>query len=623
MNEPIKQTNSLINQNQDDNPFQRKDEYYFKPLFDDYAISTAYIKMRDGVKIALTLCLPKGLSPIDKIPTLLHQTRYQRTHHLRIPFRWVWNETVNIYPKTELFTANGYAVVYVDVRGCGASYGFRLGPFSEDEVKDGSDIVDWIINQPWSNGNVVSNGISYAGFTAEWLATNNHPAVKSVMAGHNGWDPFFDMILPGGCFNTKFIQFWSFYGKQLDENIQKQMKMLIPIRWMLFKGVKYIHSDTDYTQLKEAIQDHSRNQSVFDIISKVNYRDDVIRIENSKKKMETSFKSRSLYQYQHKLQKLNIPIYSWASWLDANFADVVIERFLNLRNPQIGIIGDWNHGAHLPANPFYPSRPEVVPSPHERIKTEISFFNRILKGDGLKGKTIYYYTMGEERWKKTQTWPPLGHTFQRWYFQENDSLTTDEPQEKNGADEYKINFRTGTGLFNRWMAPAALPIDYSHRTKEDKKLLTYTSPPLENDLEITGNPIITLYLSSTHDDGAVFVYLEDVDDEGNVVYLTDGNLRVIHRKISLETPPYKTLIPYHTFLKKDALPLVPNEVSEIKFGLHATSVLIRKGHRIRVAIAGADKGVFMRYPAKGKPIIAIQRNNKYPSLIEIPIIHKE
>ena len=219
-----------MDQNQDANPFEQRDEYYFQPRFEDFSVSSTYITMRDGVKIALTICLPKGLSPGDKIPALLYQTRYHRTHHLRLPFRWIWNETVDHYPKTELFTANGYACIYVDVRGCGASYGFRLGPFSEEEVKDGCDIADWIINQPWSDGNVVSSGISYTGFTSEWLATNNHPAVKSAMTGHSGWDPFVDMILPGGCYNTAFIQLWSFYGKQLDQNVMKQMNMLMAFR---------------------------------------------------------------------------------------------------------------------------------------------------------------------------------------------------------------------------------------------------------------------------------------------------------------------------------------------------------------------------------------------------------
>jgi hypothetical protein len=609
-----------INQNMKVNPFQQKDEYYFQPIYEDFSVTSTYIPMRDGIKIAATICLPKGLSSEDKLPALLYQTRYLRTHHLRLPYRWVWKETVDHFPKTELFTANGYACVYVDVRGCGASYGYRQSPFSEDEVKDGSDIVDWIIDQPWSDGKVVSNGISYTGFTAEWLGTNNHPAVKSVMMGHSGWDSFIDIIFPGGCFNTAFIQLWSFYGKQLDKNSMKEIKILMPFRWLLMKGVKQVHSDVDFSQLIGAKKDHLKNLYVYENISEVNYRDDVVKLENIE--YERMFDARSIYKYQHKLQKLNIPIYSWASWLDANFANVEIYRFLNLANPQVVIIGDWNHGAHLPANPYYPSRESVIPNEHERIKSEIRFFNRCLK-EGIKGKSIYYYTMGEEQWKKSIIWPPEGHNLQKWYLQEDNLLIKKEPQNSDGADDYKINFRATTGIFNRWMGPAGTPIDYSNRTKADKRILTYTSLPLENDIEITGNPIITLYLASTHDDGAIFVYLEDVDEKNNVIYLTDGNLRLIHRKISKDLPPYKTMIPYHSFLKKDAAPMIPNQVSEIKFGLHLVSALVRKGHRIRIAISGADKDTFMRYPAEGKPIITIQRNKKYSSFIEIPTIKKD
>lgn len=600
------------------NPFQKRDEYYFRPIYEDYSISSIYIPMRDGVKIAATICLPKGLPEGKKIPTLLYQTRYQRTHHLRIPYRWAWKETVDHYPKTELFTANGYACIYVDVRGCGASHGFRHTPFSEEEIKDGSDIVDWIINQSWSDGNVVSNGISYTGFTCEWLATNNHPAVKAVMPGHSGWDSFIDIIFPGGCFNTKFIELWSFYGKLLDKNRTSELKVLLPLRWLLIKGIKPVQGDTEYSQLKEAIKNHRKNLYVYDNIQEIVFRDDVIKL--GKEEHEVMFAARSLYRHQDALQKLDIPIYSWASWLDANFANVVIARFLNLDNPQVGIIGDWNHGAHLPANPFHPERTSVTPSPHDRIKAEISFFNRCLR-EGITGKIIYYYTMGEEKWKKTHAWPPAGHQLKKWYFQEDNLLTKEKPEDMDGADDYKISFRTSTGLFNRWMAPAGLPIDYTGRKREDKKSLLYTSLPLEEDLEITGNPIITLYLASTHEDGAIFVYLEDVDDKGNVTYITDGNLRLIHRKLSSENPPYKMPIPYHSFLKKDALPLVPHEIAEIKIGLHATSALIKKNHSIRMSIAGADKMTFKRYPAEGKPTISVYRNNKYASHVELPCIY--
>ena len=153
-------------------------------------------------------------------------------------------------------------------------------------------------------------------------------------------------------------------------------------------------------------------------------------------------------------------------------------------------------------------------------------------------------------------------------------------------------------------------------------MLVYMSSPLKEDVEITGYPIITLFLNSTHEDGAIFVYLEDMDELGNVIYITEGQLRLIHRKVSLESPPYKILIPYHSFNKRDALPMVPGEIAEITFALLPTSVLIRHKHRIRIAIAGADKDTFARIPSEGTPTISISRNKIHASFIDLPVIRK-
>ena len=81
--------------------------------------------------------------------------------------------------------------------------------------------------------------------------------------------------------------------------------------------------------------------------------------------------------------------------------------------------------------------------------------------------------------------------------------------------------------------------------------------------------------------------------------------------------------PYHSFKRKDSLPLIPGEVAEITFGLLPTSVLIRKGHKLRIAIAGTDKDTFRRYPDEGTPTITINRDNTHASFIDIPVIANE
>jgi len=253
----------------------------------------------------------------------------------------------------------------------------------------------------------------------------------------------------------------------------------------------------------------------------------------------------------------------------------------------------------------------------------MNFFDQCIHGDGIQGKILYYYTIVEEAWKKTMTWPPKGCNYQKLYFSDNFTLSKEIPNEENSKDDYKINYRSSSGRFNRWWALLGLPIIYDKRAKEDERLLTYNSAPFTEDTEITGQIIACLYISSTHDDGAIFAYIEDVDDEGNVTYITDGEFRVIHRKISLNQPPYKTLIPYHSFLEKDASPLIPGEIAEIKFGLHVTSVLIKKGHKLRIAIAGCDKDTFSRYPTEGRPTISVYHSKNHASYIDIPIIQND
>jgi putative CocE/NonD family hydrolase len=256
----------------------------------------------------------------------------------------------------------------------------------------------------------------------------------------------------------------------------------------------------------------------------------------------------------------------------------------------------------------------------------LRFFDYYLRGidNGvMKEKVLVYYTMGEEKWKTTNAWPPLGSTTQRWYLSENNTLSQSPSKTKSGEDTYTVDFEATTGKTNRWHTQlGGTAVIYPNRAEEDHKLLTYTSLPLADDTEITGHPIVTLYLTSTATDGAFFVYLEDVDETGRVIYITEGQLRAIHRKVSTDPPPYSLLVPYHSFKKKDTMPLVPGEIAELTFGLLPTSVLIKKEHRIRIAISGHDKDTFTRIPAEETPVITVARNKSHASFVDLPIIER-
>jgi putative CocE/NonD family hydrolase len=139
-------------------------------------------------------------------------------------------------------------------------------------------------------------------------------------------------------------------------------------------------------------------------------------------------------------------------------------------------------------------------------------------------------------------------------------------------------------------------------------------------VEISGSPTVVLEVASTATDGAFFAYLEDVGPDGHVTYLDEGELRAINRKqMDLHERPYNSPCPASGSSRHNAQPLVPGEPAELKICMWPTSILLRKGHQIRVALAGADAGTFRRYPPVGDVTWTVYRQNGLGSYLELPM----
>lgn len=211
----------------------------------------------------------------------------------------------------------------------------------------------------------------------------------------------------------------------------------------------------------------------------------------------------------------------------------------------------------------------------------LRFFDEHLgqRNSGLASEPrVRYFTMGEGRWKAASTWPPAATT-RRFYLASGRMLTDAAPQDDRAADEYRVDVTAGTGEHSRWRTQVAIgeAVRYPERSGADRKLLTYTSAPLVSPLEVTGHPMVTLFVSSTADDANLFVYLEDVDTRGRIAYVTEGLLRAACRPISALPPPYRQDVPYRTFNRGDAKPLIAHEITELTFDLVPTSYLVRGG----------------------------------------------
>ena len=567
-----------------------------------------YLPMEGGVQLAVDLHLPKNRDG-RKLPTILRTTRYARSVDLRFPanlFIWPGKDMV------KRFIANGYACVDVDARGSGASSGKRIGPSGPQEVKDMNRVVDWIIENEWSNKKVGATGISYVGTTSEMILVNKHPNVLAVAPRFSYFDPGIDIARPGGIRLASFTEEWS----KLNQNLDKNKPGRTFLERLMVRGLNPVDQPGGRADLRRFVRNRAHNWDP----------DKAARAQPfpyGEWPPDPSLTSKNFgpVGYLESMRQSGAAIYSYGGWFDGAYPRSVINRFLAFYtegSPHKMILGPWNHGGTHHASPHVQQD-----TGFDQFAELLRFFDYHLKGEptGIEDDPpIRYYTMGEERWKTAASWPPRGVQPVRLHLN-RDKRLTHEPTQWFGYNVYRVDPNTGTGSKTRWNTLIGRKeVTYDDRRKQGERMLVYQSDPIKEDMEVTGHPVITLYLASNIPQSQFFVYLEDVDREGQVDYVTEGQLRAIHHQVSTDPPPYQRIGPYHSYLEEDAKPLKPGQVTKITFDLIPTSYLFKKGHQIRIAIAGVDKDHFETQDQI--PTWNIQWSPEHPSHIELPVMQK-
>ncbi len=571
---------------------------------------SCYVAMKDGTRLAVRYSLPAELKAGERIPAVIETTRYVTENQRSLILKAILNLKIAKEVSDgikEAFINSKYAFVRVDARGSGSSFGAMTMEFSREQINDMGQVIDWIASQPWSNGKVGSFGISYSGNTAELAAVTKHPALQAAALINSDFDVFSQSVAPGGIPNDYLVTNWYDEIARMDSNNTKNL---------FFRGTAPVDGDRGKKLLKQAINEH-KTINISDALKNVTYADDILTEGYTADSM-------SPYKYRKEIEQSKVPYYVRVGWMDAGTVNGAIERFLTYSNAQTLVIGPWSHAGRYFYDPFLTSSENSKQLLSAQMQDVTDFFDGYLKTEANTlpgmGNLIRYYTFGEGKWKTTDTWPVKGFDKRTLYFSQNNSLKETKPVDAEGADVYKVDLTATTGNSNRWMTNlGGGEIFYPNRAEEDKKLLTYTSDALAYDTEITGVPAVTLNLSSNVDDGAFFTYLEDVAPDGKVTYITEGELRALHRKTANSDLGHTVLDPAHSYKKADGELLKPGENAELKISMYATSVLIKKGHKIRVTIAGADTSNFSRIPEIGEPVINVQRNSILSSFIELPM----
>jgi hypothetical protein len=574
--------------------------------------------MRDGVRLAIDVHVPQGFGLPDRMPAMLRQTRYLRSLSPKGPLGQLVTGEFDLYRSTrKTFLRAGYVWIDVDVRGTGASTGAWKAPWFEDEVRDGADLVNWIIAQPWSNGRVGSLGISYDGTAAEMLLVNNHPAVRAVAPMFSLYDVFADVAFPGGVHLAWFTQAWSRYNGALDRSAfseawvtslrliarvaandpspQGGARILSALGSMdesLFKKLAAVALETTIAGGRSAdghyrapnAEELSARLANLDVHAgalKLVFRDDTGLVPTI---ADTTIDDFSPHKYRSEITSSGAAIYSYSGWRDGAYQASAVRRYSEIKSPGARLtLGPWVHSGKLRIH----AGALATPAEFDHDAELLDFFEQHLK-DAPEDKSrlpIRYFRMGDEKWLPASTWPPLGTTVSSLYATQDRRLSPESPA-VGPVIEQPVDSTVGTGERSRWRSLLSLvPGDYPDRRERDQRLLCFDSDPLPSPLAVAGSPRVIAHVAWS-DPGAarLFAYLEEVTADGQVIYVTEGQLLAMHRgKTEAEKP---------TFRRADAQPVIANEVVTLAIDLLPIAYLFRTGSRVRLALSAADADHF-------------------------------
>jgi uncharacterized protein len=588
--------------------------------------SALYVPMSDGVKIAADIWVPENMKSGEKLPVITEMTRYWRAPAMGWAARGLYGLGLagdDLPLDAKHFNKKRFIYMYIDARGTGASGGNRPSEWSPKEISDYGEIIRWAARQSWSNGRIGANGVSYSGNTAELVASLGEPALKAVAPGYDDFDPLLLNSMPGGAYNTGFTTLWSNAVKALDANdVCAAMEVSGIVCWLtktMAPGVKLIDSDKSGAIFSEILKTRKSTPPI-EVLKGTIYRDEIggnaqgLRAEDI-----------SPYSPARKalLEKYKIPMLIFAGWIDSGSGEGALRRFATFNSPQEVYLGMFAHGGSFDTDPLAPPDGPLGMSEEKQRDILTAFFEKYLRSEPLNPmteKVLHYFTAGERSWKTTRTWPISGTTSTPFYFDKDQKMSPVQPV-SDGSDKYVVNFDAYIGKNTRYHTQnGGIDVLYPDRKIHDRNLLVYDGPALENPITITGTPIVSVNMSSTHSDGLIIAYLEAVSPNGDVKYITEGVLRFVHHKETTEKTPYQEFGVTRSFMKKDGAPLTPGQITNIRIPMYATSIKIPKGYKIRIAIAGAAKDLFNRYPEKENPTWIVSRSKALPSSVTLPIV---
>jgi len=496
------------------------------------------VPMRDGICLAADCYLPS----LDmSYPVILQRSPYSITSG-RNAAGLDWCK-------------RGFAFVCMDCRRKSHSEG-EWNPVYQ-ELNDGYDTLDWISKQPWCNGNIGMIGGSYSATTQMFAAASGHPALKAIAPSAMGENQY-DSYYTNGVLELSFKPSWligSMYPAGKSPKMKPNWKEIIK---------------------KVPVADFDK----FAGMSCPRWHDIVGHPWRGAERWEKL----ALHNYAENIRSA---FFITTSYFDLLGRDGIGVYTKLINNPNISEffkkhsflrIGPWGHGVNMKEGAYTFGADSLVTE-----NLEIDFLTSILtekeaETDRLPGR-ICYFTMGENKWHFTDSWPLPDTDYVNYYLEsENDArtlhgngrLSLEAGHGKSASDSYTYDPENPCPSCGGRMVGAGGQRDQSE-IEQRSDVLVYTSQKLSENLTVTGNVCLILFFSSSAPDTDFTAKLVDVYPDGRPMSICDGIQRVCWRN-GVSEP---------CFLKK-------GEIYEMKMDIDFTSYQFKTGHAIRLEISSSN-----------------------------------
>ncbi|MDQ6707049.1 MAG: CocE/NonD family hydrolase, partial [Acidobacteriota bacterium] len=407
----------------------------------------ARIPMRDGVRLAANIFRP-GTSA--RVPAILVRTPYGK------------GESISVNYQT--FVDHGYAIVAQDVRGRYESEGV-FAPLRQ-EPADGGDTLNWIAKQPWSDGNIGMMGGSYLGICQWKAATLNNPHLKAIFPAFCGDDDYRDRFYStGGAMKLGSRLLWisqNLRGADFRPPDFSRFIWTLPVR-----RADIAATGVPSEMYREAL-DHPADDVFWQSMST-----------------------------RRQLGNVRVPVFSVGGWYD-NFVESDLDAFAILSKKSDRnriLIGPWPHNmsVRLSGADFGPEW--LVPL----RKTQIEWFDRWLKNAAPASRPpVRIFVMGANIWRDEREWP-LRRAKAVCFYLATGSLAL-ESAKHSAPDRFTYDPRNPVPTAGGAVCcdPKIFPWGPMDQRAVEKRpdVLVYTTPPLREDLEVTGPIRVVLYAST-------------------------------------------------------------------------------------------------------------------------------